>query len=141
MLFNNVKEEFPTLKNNPELVYLDSAASTQTHQRVLDAMDDFYNYRRCNVNRGDFKISQEVSMQVEEARSSVAKLIKAKPEQIMFTAGATEGLNIIAEWYKDVPYVIITEAEHTANILPWIAQGRTVDNGRLVVLTVNDTGS
>ena len=140
MLFNNVKEEFPTLKNNPELVYLDSAASTQTHQRVLDAMDDFYNYRRCNVNRGDFKISQEVSQQVEEARSSVAKLINAKPEQIMFTAGATEGLNIIAEWYKDVPYVIITEAEHTANILPWIAQGRTIENGRLIVLPITNSG-
>ena len=141
MFFNNLKDEFPTLKNNPSLVYLDSAASTQTHQRVLDAMSNFYEYKRCNVNRGDFKISQEVSQQIEDARMSVAKLIKAEPNQIMFTAGATEGLNIIAEWYKDVPYVIITEAEHTANILPWIAQGRTQENGRLIVLPVTDRGT
>jgi len=140
MLFNNVKEEFPTLRNNPELVYLDSAASTQTHQRVLDKMNEFYEYKRCNVNRGDFRISQEVSAQIEEARSSVAGLINAEPDQIMFTAGATEGLNIIAEWYKDVPVVIITEAEHTANILPWIAQGRTIENGRLVVLPITNSG-
>ena len=140
MLFDNIKTEFPTLQNNSDLVYLDSAASTQTHQRVLDAMSTYYEHKRCNVNRGDFKISQEVSLQIEEARESVAKLIKAKPEQIMFTAGATEGLNIISEWYKDVPYVIITEAEHTANILPWIAQGRTIDNGGLIVIPVSDSG-
>lgn len=141
MFFDNLKDEFPTLKNNPSLVYLDSAASTQTHQRVLDAMSNYYEHKRCNVNRGDFKISQEVSQQIEDARMSVAKLIKAEPEQLMFTAGATEGLNIIAEWYKDVPYVIITEAEHTANILPWIAQGRTQENGRLIVLPVTDRGT
>ena len=120
MLFNNVKEEFPTLINNPDLVYLDSAASTQTHKRVLDKMNEYYEKKRCNVNRGDFRISQEVSAEIEEARESVAKLIKSEPENIMFTAGATEGLNIIAEWYKDVPTVIITEAEHSANILPWL---------------------
>ena len=140
MFFADIKTEFPTLKNNPDLVYLDSAASTQTHQRVLDSMNTFYETRRCNVNRGDFKISQEVSNQIEEARESVANLINAKPEQIMFVSGATEGLNIIAEWYKDVPTVIISEAEHSANILPWLAQGRTVDNGRLIVLPLRDSG-
>ena len=75
MFFDNVKEEFPTLNNNPELVYLDSAASTQTHQRVLDKMNDYYEQKRCNVNRGDFKISQEVSADIEKARESIAKLI------------------------------------------------------------------
>ena len=141
MLSNIIKSEFPTLLNNPDLVYLDSAASTQTHQRVLDKMNEFYEYRRCNVNRGDFRISQEASLQVEEARESIAKLINASPEQIMFIAGATEGLNIIAEWYKDAPVVIVTEAEHTANILPWIAQGRTTENGRLVVLPITERGT
>ena len=141
MLLEQLKQEFPTLHNDPSLVYLDSAASTQTHQRVLDTMNQYYEHKRCNVNRGDFRISQEASAQIEEARQSVANLIKASPEQIMFTAGATEGLNIIAEWYKDAPTVIVTEAEHTANILPWIAQGRTVDNGRLVVLPITQRGS
>ena len=140
MLYNNIKEEFPTLVNNRELVYLDSAASTQTHQSVLDRMNKYYEEERCNANRGDFPISQKVSAEIEIARKEVGKLIKAKPEQIMFTAGATEGLNIIAEWYKDVPVVIITEAEHTANIMPWIAQNRTTENGRLVVLPLTEGG-
>ena len=141
MFPNTIKEEFPTLQNNSDLVYLDSAASTQTHQSVLDRMNKFYEEQRCNVNRGDFPISQEVSADIELAREQVAELINAKPEQIMFTAGATEGLNIIADWYKDSPVVIVTEAEHTANILPWIAQGRTTENGRLVVLPITDRGT
>jgi cysteine desulfurase/selenocysteine lyase len=136
----NWKEQFPTLNNDITLAYFDSAASTQTHQSVLDRMNKYYEHQRCNVNRGDFRISKEASEEVEVARQSVADLIDAKPEQIMFTAGATEGLNIVADWYKDAPVVIITEAEHTANILPWIAQGRTVENGRLQVLPINEYG-
>lgn len=135
-----IKKEYPTLVNNPDLVYLDSAASTQTHQTVLDRMNRYYKEQRCNVNRGDFPISQQVSNDIELARQQVAELIKARPEQIMFISGATEGLNIIAEWYKDAPVVIITEAEHTANILPWVAQNRTTENGRLVVLPITDSG-
>ena len=141
MFPNSIKDEFPTLANNSELVYLDSAASTQTHQSVLDRMNKFYEEQRCNANRGDFPISQQVSSDIELARQQVAELINAKSEQIMFTAGATEGLNIIADWYKDAPVVIITEAEHTANILPWIAQGRTKDNGRLVILPITERGT
>ena len=141
MFSHTIKEEFPTLQNNSDLVYLDSAASTQTHQSVLDKMNKFYETQRCNVNRGDFPISQEVSADIELAREQVAELINAESEQIMFTAGATEGLNIIADWYKDSPVVIVTEAEHTANILPWIAQGRTVENGRLVVIPVTERGN
>jgi len=136
-----MKQDFPTLANNPDLVYLDSAASTQTHQSVLDRMNKYYEQQRCNVNRGDFSISQEVSADIELSREQVAELIGARTEQIMFTAGATEGLNMIAEWHKDAPVVITTEAEHTANILPWMAQGRTVKNGRLVVLPITERGT
>jgi len=138
---NSIKNEFPTLQNDTSLIYLDSAASTQTHQSVLKRMNKYYEEQRCNANRGDFPISQQISADIELAREQVAELINAKPEQIMFTAGATDGLNIIAEWYKDAPYVIITEAEHTANILPWIVQGRTIDNGRLIVLPITDRGT
>ena len=136
-----MKQDFPTLVNNPDLVYLDNAASTQTHQSVLDRMNRYYEEQRCNVNRGDFRISQEVSADIEVARESIAELIGTTPEHIMFTAGATESLNMIADWHKDAPVVIITEAEHTANILPWMAQGRTVENERLLVLPVTEKGT
>ena len=77
MLSDDVKNQFPTLVNDPDLVYLDNAASTQTHQSVLDKMNEYYEKKRCNVNRGDFKISQEVSQEIQDARESVANLIKA----------------------------------------------------------------
>jgi len=140
MLLDNIKNEFPTLKNNPDLVYFDSAASTQTHQSVLDRMTEYYEQERCNVHRGDFHISKKVTDDCETARTQVAELLNAKTDKVMFTSGATEGLNMVAHWHKNAPVVIISEAEHTANILPWLAQGRTVENGRLIVLPVNEAG-
>jgi len=140
MLFDDIKTEFPTLKNNPELAYFDSAASTQTHQSVLDRMNRYYEHERCNIHRGDFHISQKVTQDCETARQQVAELINASSEQIVFTSGATEGLNTVAHWHRHTPVVIISETEHTANILPWITQGRTVENNRLAVLPINDNG-
>lgn len=134
------KAEWPTLINNPDMAYFDSAASTQTHVSVLNRMNKYYEEQRCNVNRGDYRISQTVSEDIERSRESVAEILNCKAENIVFTTGATQGLNMIAEWHKDAPAVIITEAEHTANIMPWIAQGRTVENGRLIVLPITDKG-
>ena len=140
MLFNNIKNEFPTLKNNSKLAYFDSAASTQTHQSVIDRMNLYYEYERCNVHRGDFHISKKVSDDCETARQQVADLLSTTSDKIMFTGGATEGLNMVANWNKNAPVVIISEVEHTANILPWLAQGRTIDNGKLVVLPIEESG-
>lgn len=134
------KAEWPTLINDRNLTYFDSAASTQTHTSVLKRMNEYYEKQRCNVNRGDYNISQKVSEDIEHARQSVADILNCKADNIVFTAGATHGLNMVAEWNKDAPVVFITEAEHTANIMPWIVQGRTIDNGRLQVLPLNDRG-
>ena len=135
------KEFFPTLHNNPKLAYFDNAATTQTHISVVDRMNEYYCNERCNVNRGDFYISQKVSGDVEIAREQVAELINADTNQVVFTSGATDGLNMIAEWCKHLKTVIVSEAEHSANILPWITQGRTVDNGGLVVIPLTDYGT
>jgi len=134
------KELFKTLVNNPELAYFDSAASTQTVSMVTDRMIKYYDNERCNVHRGDFPQSIKVTEDCETARESIANLINAKPDNIMFTSGATEGLNMVAEWCKDIPVVIISEAEHSANILPWLAQGRTINNGKLVVMPLSSKG-
>lgn len=137
----NIKAVFPTLVNNPKLGYFDSAASTQTHYSVTKAMNEYYEYERCNVHRGDYPISRSASDKVEIARQQVATLIGANEDQIIFTAGATDGLNIVASWSQSVQHVFITDAEHTANILPWVGHGRTIDNGRLIVLPTQNDGS
>jgi len=138
---DNIKEVFPTLANNPSLAYFDSAASTQTHYSVLKAMNKYYEHERCNVHRGDYALSRSVSDKVDLAREQVAELIGATADQIIFTAGATDGLNMVASWMEAVKTVFITDAEHTANILPWVAQGRTIENGRLIVLATHADGA
>ncbi len=124
---------FPTLKNNPELLYFDSAATTHTHKWVVDRMDKFYREERCTVHRGDGKISNKIEEELELSRSRVAHLIGATPEQILFTGGATDGLNMIAEWNRSVKTVIVTEGEHNSNLIPWLAQGRSPGNGLAIL--------
>lgn len=131
------KGYFPALVNNPELAYFDSAATSQTHQYVLDAMQQYHTEYRASPGRGEYPWADRASTQVQRARQSVADLIKVDPEHIVFTSGTTQGLNWIAEWHRNAPTVIISEAEHHANIVPWLQQGRTVQNGRLRVLPMD----
>lgn len=130
------REEFPTLKNNPSLVYLDNAATTQTHSWVVDCMNTYYNFNRATSHRGDYPLSHQVTDDYANARSQVAGLINVDAEKIMFTSGATQGLNYIAEWCRDVPVVIVSGAEHSSNIIPWLAQGRSLENGRLKIIPI-----
>lgn len=130
------REEFPTLKNNPELIYLDNAATTQTHRWVVERMNTYYNYNRSTSHRGDYPLSHLVTDDYETARAQVADLINVPPSNLMFTTGATQGLNYVAEWCKDVPTVILSEAEHSSNIIPWLAQGRSAENGGIKIIPI-----
>lgn len=131
---------FPALAYS-DLSYLDNAASTQTVDSSIKAVSDYhYNYR-ANVHRGDFKTSHIASDLYDEAREEVAKLLNCDSFEIAFTAGTTESLNMIAEYYADDDRkVIMTHLEHHSNSLPWMKQGRTVANGGLVVCKATDTG-
>ena len=137
------RDEFPTLKNNPNLIYLDNAATTQTHRSVIERMNAYYNFSRATSHRGDYPLSHQVTDDYANARSQVASLINVDADKVMFTTGATQGLNFVAEWCKDVPVVILSGAEHSSNIIPWLAQGRSLENGRLKVIpiTVYSDGS
>lgn len=113
---------------------MDSAASTQTHDSVLQAMHRYYTEYRANVGRGEYPLSEQATIAVDIAREQVASLLSTTADHILFTSGATQGLNMVANWNKSVPQVIITELEHNANIVPWLAQGRTVHNNQLRVI-------
>lgn len=131
------KRHFPALVKTPELAYFDSAATSQTHQYVLDAMQQYHTEYRASPGRGEYPWADRASAQVEKSRQSVADLINVDPAHIVFTSGTTQGLNWIADWHRNAPTVIISEAEHHANIVPWLQQGRTVQNGRLRVLPMD----
>ena len=130
-----LKSHFPLLAQfHRELAYLDSAATSQKPQVVLDALDDFYETTNANVARGVYALAEHATTAMEQARAKVAQFIGSPtPEQVIFTKNATESLNLVAHsWGRtnlsagDV--VAISAMEHHANIVPWqiLAQERGI---------------
>jgi len=123
---NEIRKDFPTLSknvNNHKLVYLDNAATTQKPRHVIKAVQDYYENYNSNVHRGIHTLSEEATLQYEEAHKKVASFINAGFEEVIFTKGTTESINLLAyslsEWLKENDEIILTEMEHHANLVPW----------------------
>ncbi len=123
-----IRSEFPLLKrqiNGKRLVYVDSAATSQKPQSVLDAMDNYYTTQNANVHRGVYTLAEEATSAFESARARTAKFIGAQdPHELVFTRNATESINLVARTWgyqnlRDGDVVVLTEMEHHANIVPW----------------------
>jgi len=126
---NLVREDFPILKRQIKsgvpLIYLDSAATSQKPQVVIQAMDEFYRRSNANIHRGIHELAEESTALYESAREKVAKFIHApSARQVIFTRNTTESINLVAyTWGRanlhpgDV--VILTEMEHHSNLVPW----------------------
>ena len=118
------KDDFPILKNR-DISYLDSGATTQKPQCVIDAVENYYKMYNANPHRGAYSLSIEATEVYENTRAKIAKFINAEnPEQIVFTRNATESLNLIAYSYglnnlcsKDK--IVISIMEHHSNLVPW----------------------
>jgi cysteine desulfurase/selenocysteine lyase len=118
------RDDFPFLKEHPELIYLDSAATSQKPQAVLQALLEHYTRRNANVHRGAYALAEEATQAYEEARAEVARFIGALPEEIVFTRNATEALNLVAQaWGRRhlLPNdaILVSEMEHHAGLVPW----------------------
>jgi cysteine desulfurase/selenocysteine lyase len=124
---NKIKEQFPALNRqvwDKPLVYLDSAASMQKPQQVLESINKNYSFNYSNVHRGLHKLSEEATANYEGARLKISNFMNCNPQEIVFTSGATAAINLIAySWgTKNLmpdDEIIITIAEHHANIVPW----------------------
>ncbi|WP_394127547.1 cysteine desulfurase CsdA [Vibrio hepatarius] len=123
-----VAAQFPALLqqvNGQRLVYLDSAATTQKPRCVIDAITDYYSHQNANVHRGSHSLTAKATSQFESARQTVADFLGASTsKEIVWTRGATEALNLIAQTYarntlKPGDEILISEMEHHANIVPW----------------------
>lgn len=120
-----VRKDFALFESQPNLAFLDSAASAQKPAAVLDAMRHFYEQSYANVHRGVYQLSSQATAAYERARETVAEFISAPHSRnIIFTRGATEGINLIAQTWgkanlKAGDGVVISELEHHANIVPW----------------------
>ena len=121
-----VKKDFPLLSNNPDLVYLDSASSSQKPAAVVDAMSEYYETTHANVHRGVYGLAQEATERFEGARAKVARFLgAADPNEVVFTKNVTEAINLLAHsWGRsrlsEGDVVLLTEMEHHANLVPWL---------------------
>jgi cysteine desulfurase/selenocysteine lyase len=132
---DRVRAEFPILTREVRgkpLVYLDSAATAQTPRVVIDAMTHYYETGNANVHRGVHALSQEATTAYERVRVLAARFLNAaSPSEIIFTAGSTAGLNLVAQSYggsvlRPGDEILISEMEHHSNIIPWhLVAGRT----------------
>ena len=124
----SVKADFPLLQrevHGKSIVYLDSGATSQKPQSVLDAMDRYYSEINANVHRGAYYIAERATAAVESARAALAEFLGApSSEEIVFTKNATEAINLVAHsWGRtnltEGDVVLLTMLEHHANIVPW----------------------
>nr|WP_298687430.1 cysteine desulfurase [uncultured Dongia sp.] len=118
------RAQFPLLKNNPELVYLDSAASAQKPAVVIDRLTRFYESEYANIHRGLYQLSEGASEAYDQSRARVARFLGADKDEIIFTHNATEGINLVAHAYGDHnlrpgDLILTSLLEHHANIVPW----------------------
>ena len=148
MPFGNIKENFPILDqkiNGKNLVYLDSAATTQKPKEVIDSLNKYYKENNSNIHRGVHTLSQKATEDYEEARKIITNFIGAtSSKEIIFVRGATEAINLIANSYvkpllKKNDEIIISQMEHHANIVPWqmICEEK---KAKLKIIPMDDNG-
>lgn len=126
---DQIRQDFPILlrevKEGMRLVYLDSAATSQKPQIVLDAMQEFYRFFNANIHRGIHTLAEEATATYEAARQKIARFIGTKnAREIIFTRNATEAINLVMySWgranLKAGDMIVLTEMEHHSNLIPW----------------------
>lgn len=146
--FEQVRAQFPILKqteNGQPLVYLDSGATSQKPQMVIDALETYYSQENANVHRGVYGLSERATEKYEGARETMRGFLNAKSnKEIVFVRGTTEAINLVAQsWVRENlqagDEVIVTEMEHHSNIVPWQLLRDQVGI-RLSVLPMNNRG-
>jgi len=126
--FQKIRDDFPILKqriNDEPLVYLDSAATSQKPQAVIDSVVNYYQTINANTHRSVYTLGQRATDEYELARKKVQRFIKAKSsKEVVFTKGTTDSLNLVASTYgeKNIQAgdeIVITYMEHHSNLIPW----------------------
>ena len=143
----NIREDFPILDqeiNGSPLAYFDNAASTQKPKAVIDAVKNYYENDHANVHRGVHSLSVRATELYEESRKKIAQFINANsPNEIIFTRGTTESINILASslsnLVKQGDEILISTMEHHSNIVPW--QELCIRTGAVLkIIPINNLG-
>ncbi len=121
----NFKKRFPVFDKNPDLVFLDTAASALKVDSMINTITDCYAYEYANIHRGIYALSSKLTKRYEDSRLLVSKFINApSPNNIIFTKSATEGINLVSEclsdsYFNDGDEILVSTLEHHANLVPW----------------------
>lgn len=148
IVVSELREQFPILSskvNGLPLVYFDNAATTQKPIEVINAVQEYYLHDNANVHRGVHTLSARATDKYENARLKVQKLVNAKNyQEIIFTKGATESINLVANAFllpliQEEDEIIVSAMEHHANLVPWLRICQ-MTNSQLKVIPLNDRG-
>ncbi|GGD56950.1 cysteine desulfurase [Emticicia aquatilis] len=145
---NKIRKDFPILDekvNGRDLVYFDNAATTQKPSIVLDALANYYGHYNANIHRGIHFLAEKATSAFEDSRTTIQKFLNAAhKEEIIFTYGTTDGINLVAQTYgrkflKEGDEIIISTLEHHSNIVPW--QMLCAEKGCVLrVIPIDDKG-
>src|SRR5437870_4374507 len=147
--WSELREDFPILDQTVHgrpLIYFDNAATTQKPRAVLEVLRQYYERDNANVHRGIHELSNRATAAFEAARTRAAKFINARSaEEIVFTRGTTEGINLIASSWgskniKPGDKILLTEMEHHSNIVPWQLLAERTGAKLLFLPVTGDTG-
>ncbi len=142
MNINEIKSKFPVFKKNPNLTFLDTAASSLKVDQMIDATNECYTNQYANIHRGNYELSSKLTKRYEDSRKKIAKYLNVSSENIIFVKSATEGINLVASsmsasQLEDGDEIIISYLEHHANIIPWHLINKKI---KIVPLSINEKG-
>ena len=143
MSFENIKQDFPIFNHHPDLIYLDSAATTLKPASVIAKSIEYYEQYSANIARGLYPLSEQATLAYEKTRELTAQFINAQTQEIIFTRGTTESINLLSYSLESSIHegdeILITVAEHHSNFLPWQALAQRT-KASLVILPLDDSG-
>ncbi len=140
MNISNIKSKFPVFKKNPNLVFLDTAASSLKVDEMIDATNNCYTNEYANIHRGNYELSSKLTKKFEDARMKVADYLNVSSKNIIFVKSATEGVNLIAscmseKFLNDGDEIILSYLEHHANLIPWHLCNKKI---KIIPLSLNE---
>jgi len=144
-MFEDIRNNFPVFEKNPQLIFLDTAASAQKPKSVIESVTNCYSYEYANINRGVYKLSSELTAKFENVRLKTSQYINAENENnIVFTKSATEAINLVASCFSEKyldsgDEVLLSYLEHHANIVPWQLAAKKKDF-KIIAININQDG-
>ncbi len=142
----DIKKQFPIFKKNPNLVFLDTAASALKPQSVIESINNCYSYEYSNIHRGIYKLSAHLTSKYEGVRKKTSEYIGAKSaDNIIFTKSATEAINLVVSSFSDKflsknDEVIVSYLEHHANLVPWHMSAKKI-GFKVIPVEINNEGN